>query len=245
MTTVRLDHVAAQLEGLEETIIHRFIDRAQFVRNAPAYERGSSGFLGEDQRSLFELRLRSQELMDAEFGRFQVPEERPFSKDLPAPRRAVALPPTILNLPHFDAVNLCPSILSAYLPFVGKLCAPGIDEQFGSSVELDVYALQAIARRIHFGAMYVAEVKFRSNAAAYRLLIKAEDRDELLRLLTRPEVEANIIKRVGEKVRYIQAHVNRAVRKLIDEEVVLEFYRDAVIPLTKEGELRYLSERVL
>ncbi len=183
--------------------------------------------------------------MDAEFGRFQVPEERPFSIDLPVPRREVALPPTILQLPHFDAVNLCPAILAAYLPFVREFCAPGIDEQFGSSVEHDVYALQAIARRIHFGAMYVAEVKYRSNTSAYRLLIQAGDRDELMRLLTRPDVEANIIKRVGEKVHYIQAHVNRAVRKLIDEDVVLEFYRDTVIPLTKEGEVRYLTERVL
>lgn len=243
MTTIRLDHVAAQLEGLEETIIHRLIDRAQFARNLPVYEPGRSGFAGDPPESLFELRLRLQETMDAEFGRFHVPEERPFSKGLPASRREVTLPPTILRLPDFDAVNLTQEIRGAYLPFVRRFCSEGIDDQFGSSVEHDVYALQAISRRIHFGAMYVAEVKYRANAPAYRLLIQVEDRTALMAQLTRPEVEQNIIRRVRDKVRYIQAHVNTAVRTRIEEDAVLEFYRDTIIPLTKEGEVRYLIAR--
>ncbi len=243
MTTIRLDHVAAQLEGLEETIIHRLIDRAQFVQNLPVYEPGKSGFPGDPRESLFELRLRSQETMDAEFGRFHVPEERPFSRDLPASRRTVILPPTILRLSDFDAVNLTSEIRAAYLAFVRRFCAEGIDEQFGSSVEHDVHALQAISRRIHFGAMYVAEVKYRANTPGYRLLIEADDRSRLVAQLTRPEVEENIIRRVRDKVRYIQAHVNGAVRTRIDEDAVLEFYRDTIIPLTKEGEVRYLISR--
>ena len=245
MTDVRLDHVAAQLEGLEETIIHRLVDRAQFSQNLQVYEAGKSGFSGEPARSLFSLRLFSQESMDAEFGRFQVPEERPFSTGLPAARRVVNLPPSLLVLPDFEAVNLTQEILAAYLPFIRRFCAEGTDRQFGSSVEHDIYALQAISRRIHFGAMYVAEVKYRAETAAYRPLIQAGDRDGLIALLTRPEVEANIVRRVGDKVRYIQAGVNRAVRVLIDNEAVLELYRDTIIPLTKEGEVRYLLARPL
>ena len=59
----------------------------------------------------------------------------------------------------FEAVNLSADILSAYRAMVPRICPPGDDGQYGSSVEHDVHALQAIAHRIHYDAMYVAEAK--------------------------------------------------------------------------------------
>ena len=38
-----LDTIAAHLEGLEETIISKLIDRAQFAQNLVVYEQGKSG----------------------------------------------------------------------------------------------------------------------------------------------------------------------------------------------------------
>ena len=87
MSTLNLSTIAAQLEGLEETIIQKLIDRAQFAANAAAYRPGESGFASAGDKSLFDLRLRYQEEMDAAFGRFKVPEERPFHSDLPDPHR--------------------------------------------------------------------------------------------------------------------------------------------------------------
>jgi len=55
--TPNLDKIATDLEGLEETIIARLIDRAQFRRNRLAYQPGKSGFKGETELSLFALRL--------------------------------------------------------------------------------------------------------------------------------------------------------------------------------------------
>jgi chorismate mutase len=78
-----LNRIAAQLEGLEETIIHKLLDRAQFLSNDVVYRVGESGFEGEPHQSLFTLRLRYQEEMDAVFGRFCVPEERPYTQGLP------------------------------------------------------------------------------------------------------------------------------------------------------------------
>ena len=57
MITPDLDKIATDLEGLEETIIARLIDRAQFRRNRPTYQPGKSGFTGEGALSLFALRL--------------------------------------------------------------------------------------------------------------------------------------------------------------------------------------------
>ena len=244
MQSLDLGLVAAQLEGLEETIINKLLDRAQFAANGAAYDPRGSGFSGVGDRSLFDLRLRYQEEMDAAFGRHKVPEERPFHTDLPEPRRAVTLPPSPLSPEAAGAVNLTPEIVRRYREFIPLLCEAGDDGQYGSSVEHDVLAIQALGRRIHFGALYVAESKFRRDPDAFTAAAVPANRDALMKLITREDVEERILRRVSEKVNYVQASVNPAVRKLVDPEVVLRLYRDAIIPLTKEGQIDYLLARV-
>ena len=190
-----LDVIAANLEALEETIIARLIDRAQFAENTVAYEKGKSNFEG-DKRSLFDLRLRAQEEMDAFFGRYCMPEERPFTADLPDPWRKVDRPETGLMVDDYDRVSVACQILEHYLSFVGRLCKEGDDEHYGSSVEHDVSILQATARRIHYGARYVAESKFRGKPKEYTALIEEKNTDALMQLLTRREVEERILERV-------------------------------------------------
>jgi chorismate mutase len=143
-----------------------------------------------------------------------------------------------------DAINLGGKIMAAYLRLVPRICRPGKDGHFGSSVEHDVYALQAIARRIHYGALYVGESKFRSDPARYTKLMHAKDRRGMLALLTRKDVEEKIIARIRGKVAAAQAKVNRGIRHVIDAREILRFYRDCIIPLTKEGEVLYLFNRV-
>jgi chorismate mutase len=193
--------------------------------------------------SLFELRLRSQERMDAQFGRFCVPEERAFTRHLPIPRRKVDLPDSGLFCKDFNVVNLTGELLSAYRVLLPRLCASGIDGHFGSSVEHDVYSLQAISRRVHYGALYVAECKYRSDPDTYRDMIDAGDKRALLSMLTRKSVEDAIVARVREKVAYAQARTNRKARVVVDPDIVVKFYRDHIIPLTKKGEVAYLLNR--
>ncbi len=243
MITPDLDKIAADLEGLEETIIARLIDRAQFRRNLLAYQPGKSGFKGEAALSLFALRLKFQEEMDACFGRFSVPEERPFNKNLPDAKRIVRLPDHCLQLTDYNAVNLTDKILTSYLDLVPQICATGDDAQYGSSVEHDVYTIQAISRRIHYGAMYVGETKYLSDPATFRSAVDAKDTHTIETLLTRPEVERRILKRVEEKVTVLQAAAKADTRITIDPGVVRDYYAAYIIPLTKEGEIRYLLNR--
>ncbi len=243
MITPDLDKIATELEGLEETIIARLIDRAQFKRNHPAYQPGKSGFKGETELSLFALRLKFQEEMDACFGRFAVPEERPFNKDLPDAKRVVRLPDNCLRLADYNVVNLTDKILASYLDLVPQICVAGDDAQYGSSVEHDVYAIQAISRRIHYGAMYVGETKYLSDPARFGIAVAAKDIDTLETLLTRPAVEQRILQRVEEKVRVLQAAAKVDTRITIDPGVVKAYYADYIIPLTKEGEILYLLNR--
>jgi chorismate mutase len=245
MNNVSLELVAARLEGLEETIITKLIDRAQFRRNAVAYQPGRSGFEDAGNESLFELRLRYQEEIDAVFGRFTVPEERPFSRDLPSPKRRVHPPNNPLRIEDYDRVNLTPQITAEYLSLLDELCPEGDDAQYGSSVEHDVFAVQAISRRIHFGAFYVAESKFRAEADKYRSLIEAGNAGGIETALTRKEVEQRVLHRVSEKVQRLQSRVNTAVRTRIDPGLVLRFYRSVIIPLTKQGEVTYLLARTI
>jgi chorismate mutase len=243
MISTDLSLVAAQLEGLEETIIHRLIDRAQFCANAPAYAPGASGFAGEKEASLFELRLRKQEEMDAEFGRFEVPEERPFHHDLPEARRKVRLPELPLSLDDYGRIGLTGEIVEGYLEHLNDIAREGDDGQYGSAVEHDVAAIQAIARRIHYGSLYVAESKYRKDPEGLQELVDREEREHLLEKLTRPEVESAILERVSAKVSFIQERVNLRVRFRLSPEPVLGLYRDLIIPLTKEGQVRYLFHR--
>ncbi len=238
-----LDKIAADLEGLEETIIARLIDRAQFRQNLMVYQPGKSGFTGETELSLFALRLKFQEEMDACFGRFAVPEERPFNQNLPDAKRIVRLPDNCLRLANYNVVNLTGKILASYLDLVPRICAAGDDAQYGSSVEHDVYAIQAISRRIHYGAMYVGESKYLSDPEAFRKAIDAEDSGTLETLLTRPAVEQRILRRVHEKVTVLQAAAKVDTRITIDPGVVRAYYAAHIIPFTKEGEILYLLNR--
>jgi chorismate mutase len=243
MAELNLDHIASRLEGLEETIIHKLIDRAQWCVNDTAYLSGMSGFAGNDSRSLFELRLFYHEEMDAKFGRFCVPEERPFNGSLPTPQREVNLPETGLHIRDFDCVNFAQAVLSSYRLLLPKICPQGDDGQYGSSVEHDVYAVQAIARRLHYGALYVAESKYRGDPHGYAQLIKEKDSEALLAKLTRKEVEDKIVARVKDKVRQAQIKINKSVRNLVKPEPIIVYYRDFLIPLTKQGQILYLLNR--
>lgn len=238
-----LPAITARLEGLEETIISKLIDRAQFKLNESVYNPGQSGFTGKSRHSLLTLRLRSQERMDAEFGRFVIPEERPWSKRLPSPRRAIDLGDTSLAIADFNVINLTSAILERYIQFVRTICKTGDDGQYGSSVEHDVYAIQAIARRIHYGSFYVGESKFRGEPDVYCALAVDRNLDAIIRKLTRKDVEERILERIRDKTATAQVQANPHVRNIIDPETMVTFYRDTIIPLTKKGEALYLLHR--
>lgn len=244
MASINLETITATLEGLEETIIYRLLDRAQFKENKVVYTPGKSGFEGAEGRDcLFELRLRYHERMDSVFGRFCVAEERPFCDHLPEQKRKVTITDTFLKLGNYDVVNLTREIKKMYIESIDRFCIAGDDGQYGSSVEHDVYALQALSRRVHYGAMYVAETKYQGNPELYQRLINSRDTHGMDALLTRKDVEDKIIERVREKVMRIQGFVNQTVRRIVDPDVFISLYRNRIIPLTKKGEIIYLLNR--
>ncbi len=241
--TLSLETIASRLAGLEETLIYKLLDRAQFAGNPGAYTPGRSGFVPTEQGSLFDLRLRFQETLDTQFGRYRIPEERPFHLDLPEPRRVPPQAETGLTIADLESINVSPAIRTAYLALLPRLCGTSDDGQWGSSVEHDVICLQALGRRIHYGALYVGESKYREDPARFSALVAARDEAGLLAAITRAEVEERVLARVRSKVEAIQSVSDPALRRLADPAAVVDFFRASIIPLTKEGEIRYLLQR--
>lgn len=238
-----LEAVVQKLASLEEAILMKLVDRCQFAHNEAVYIPGQSGFSPPECASLLELRLLQQESMDAQFGRYLVPEERPFYSGLPPARRRVTVLDPELHIRDLETINLSGRILVSYLELLRQICKPGDDGHHGSAVEHDVICLQAIARRIHFAACYVAESKYQQDPNGFQALIEAQDVEGLRQRLTRAEVEEEVVQRVGRKLRAIQQGSDPANRYIVAVEPVQLYFRDWIIPLTKEGEIRYLLQR--
>lgn len=241
--TLRLETIAAHLAGLEETLIYKLLDRAQFAGNPGAYRPGQSRFRPNEVASLFELRLQHQEKLDTLFGRYLIPEERPFCVGLPPSRRVPPQAASGLVIRDLETVNVTGPIRGDYLALLPRLCGDEDDGQWGSAVEHDVICLQALARRIHYGALYVGESKYREAPEKFDALVAAGDDPGILAAITRAEVEEKVLSRVKAKVQAVQSVSDPTLRRLVDPQLLVEFFRATIIPLTKEGEVRYLYQR--
>jgi len=242
-----LKKVVCHLESIEKRVISLFLERAQFRRNRAAYQKGRSGYKGIDGESLLDIRLLKYEISDAEDGRYTMPEEVSFNKDLPPPKRKVSRGKADrysgVVLEEGNRVDLSRQIFSSYIEFLDHLCVHGDDEQHGSATEWDIPALRALSERIHYGAMYVAECKFNMDPEGCAELIRKKDREGLKKKLRRPEIELAILKRVRLKAEDMQKDENPDVRRIISPDIIVRFYRNSIIPLTLDGEVEYLLHK--
>ncbi|MBN1444465.1 MAG: chorismate mutase, partial [Planctomycetes bacterium] len=223
-----------ELEYLEGEIINKLVDRAQFALNAGIYS---------SRPSALDEWLELLERPYAVLGRFSVPEERPFTRDLPPPRRTftggVGIPVAEFR------VNLNEEIRKAYVGFLPEICANADDDHFGSSIEYDFMALRAISKRIHFGAYYIAAGKYCREPDALRPFIERRDLAGTMAALTSDRKEEEIVARIGAKARRMQAAVHPfrpSWRTQVDPEAIVRFYRDTIIPLTKRGQALFLLD---
>jgi chorismate mutase len=166
---VRLEDIAGRLQGLEETLIYKLLDRAQFAHNPEVYQKGKSGFSGQGTQHLFWHQAPPSGKTGILLWPIPYPRGEAFHRPPPAPGRNPLGWDHPLPLQDLEKVNVTADLLSAYLPFVARICVPGDDRQHGSSVEHDVMALQAISARVHYGAFYVAESKYLGQPKEYRI----------------------------------------------------------------------------
>lgn len=235
-----LGHIRNVLTRLEETIIFGIIERAQFLQNAIIYQpRGVGPQLGDE--SLLGFLLHECECSHAKVRRYTSPDEYPFYDGLPAP----VLPGLQYDNPlRPNRVNLNPEIRHAYetemIPF---FCAPGDDRQWGSSAVNDVYLLQALSKRIHYGK-FVAEGKCRARPDVFGECIRRGDAEGLRALITEEAVERRVLERVFHKATvYGQEFESGTGHSKVDPETVRALYARWIIPLNKKVQVLYLLER--
>jgi chorismate mutase len=139
-------------------------------------------------------------------------------------------------------INLIENIKERYLDLLNIICEKGDDDEYSATSQADIEVMVAVSKRIHYGSFYVAESKFLSNSKNYIEAVKT-GKEAVIELLTRRDKEEKIIARVTKKLDKIQAIYTSKFRKKIVAKTIGNFYKDTIIPFTKEGEATYLLRR--
>jgi chorismate mutase len=254
-----LESIRETLIRQEETIIFALIERAQFRRNPAIYDPSSasviysSGTLLDDQGdrvSLLQWMLTETEKLHAKIRKYTSPEEHAFFPGtLPDPILPALNFPALITAESKRVSDVNPEILRWYQDkILLRMCVDGDDEQYGSSAMCDMACLQALSRRIHYGK-FVAESKYLDNPAGYQELVKKEDTKGIIELLTNVEVEKKVIRRAYAKASTygqdigVQGPIMESTGYKVDPMLIADIYRDMIIPLTKDVEVRYLYSR--
>lgn len=231
----------------EETIIFALIERAQYRKNYAIYDpkRTYLRNVYGAPLSFLEWMLIETEKLHAKVRRYTSPEEHPFFPAfLPAPILPELKYPEIL-IAGKNIVNVNAEVMRWYVEkIIDRLCLSGDDEQHGSSVLCDITAMQALSRRVHYGK-FVAESKFLKSPEEFTRLVKEGNATGIVALLTNVEVERRVLRRAFVKAsRYGQDITGDTPGYKVEPQLIADIYRDMIIPLTKDVEVRYLYHRV-
>ncbi|KAJ1381465.1 Chorismate mutase, AroQ class, eukaryotic type [Sesbania bispinosa] len=244
-----LNSVREALVRQEDTIVFGLIERAKFPINSHTYDEKYAeikDFCG----SLVDFLVKSTEAVQAKAGRYKNPEENPFFPENLPPSIVPSYPFTQILHPGAASININKSIWKLYFHEMLPLFVDsGDDGNYAQTAAGDLTLLQAISRRIHYGK-FVAEVKFRDSPQDYEPLIRAKDREGLMKLLTFESVEEMVRKRVEKKAMVFGQDIslnndgdNNGKHKF-DPSVASRLYQKWIIPLTKEVQVEYLLRRL-
>lgn len=182
--------------------------------------------------------------------RYESPDEHPFTPrdQLPKPLLPALDYPSLLH-PH--GINVNDAILAFYshdiVPAITRHCANEDDQNYGSAATRDLEVLQNMSRRIHYG-MFVSESKFRECPADFVPHILNPNPEKLLALITKPAVEAALLVRLAKKAQLYGSELDSKgelipAKSKIDTEEIVRLYKDRIIPLTKEVEVRLIETK--
>ncbi|GFY84882.1 chorismate mutase 1 [Actinidia rufa] len=245
-----LEGIRHSLIRQEDTIIFSLLERAQFCFNADTYNPKSfvmDGFHG----SLVDFMVKETEKLHARVGRYKSPDEHPFfPNDLPDPILPPLQYPQVLH-PVADSININNEVWDMYFrDLLPRLVKEGDDGNCGSAAVCDTLCLQVLSKRIHYGK-FVAEAKFQAAPDEYVAAITAQDRTQLMDLLTYPAVEEAIKRRVETKAKTYGQELTVNVEEdgadpvyKIKPTLVADLYGDWIMPLTKEVQVEYLLRRL-
>jgi chorismate mutase len=187
--------------------------------------------------------LLETEKLHSKVRRYTSPEEHPFYPALlPSPILPELHYPQQVLLKGKSAIDVNSEVMRWYVEkIIDRLCVPGDDEQHGSSVLCDITALQALSRRVHYGK-FVAESKFLKDPETYTKLVHDNNVTGIVDMLTNVEVERRVLRRAFVKAStYGQDITGQSDGYKVEPRLIADIYRDMIIPLTKDVEVRRRS----
>ena len=213
---------------MEDSIIFDLFERTQFKSNLAIYLPGVIQMPRPDL-SFFDFLFYGTERLHAMVGRYNHSQEHSFFKNLPETQIKRVMEDSPIKQVN---INVNSRIKEMYLQAIRSICESGDDKHYGSTALCDIKTLQDLSRRIHFGT-YVAESKFQQEPEKYTELIKGKDVESILEALTNNGVEESIFERVREK----------GEKYDVNPEFIVSFYKDKIIPFTKDVEIEYFMKR--
>jgi chorismate mutase len=166
-----LDAMREDLIRMEETIIFSLIERAQFKRNDAIYQ--PRAVTDKFDETFLDYFLIETERVHSRMRRYTSPDEHAFF-----PERLVPPSLPLLSFPPIvkpNRLNYNNKVKTLYLEkIVPGICKVGDDNQYGSSAQADIIALQAISKRVHYGK-FVAEAKFQEKPQLFAQLIRNKE----------------------------------------------------------------------
>eukprot|EP00041_Stephanoeca_diplocostata_P037357 m.1409480 g.1409480 ORF g.1409480 m.1409480 type:complete len:959 (+) comp25022_c1_seq68:236-3112(+) len=238
----------------EETIIFALIERAQFGVNPKVYAKDSGAGLGASEEfaranangSFLDFMLMETEKLHSLVRRYTAPDEQAFfPEQLPKPILPTRLSAEMSLVPN--SININRKIKAVYVNrILPQMCTTQDDKNYGSSAVTDIAALQALSKRIHYGK-FIAEAKFQANEEKYSKLIAAHDAVGLMAELTKPTVEKQVLERVRLKASTYGSDPQQSSDKRdykVAPDLIMQLYKDFVMPLTKEVQVAYLLQRL-
>lgn len=216
------------LDTLANEIVIALKRRSRFPQNQPVYQPGLVA--GAADISLLQYELLAAEKNHAELGRYAYAAQDSFND------MSHVTPVIKRNKPQ-SAVKPMPSgvgqkIIDFYLEWVGKACAPGIEENsFGETVTTDVLTLLAVMERVNLGKV-VAESKLQEQPQEF--LATGGDREAMLSLIVRPDRQDKVFDLAKEL----------ALRYEVPETHVISIF-EFMVATTIDIEVDYLRVRLI
>ncbi|MBW2981459.1 hypothetical protein KY343_01135 [Candidatus Woesearchaeota archaeon] len=244
---INLQDLRVRLDQLTEQIISGLKDRSRFPLNKGVFiDEFSDGY------SWLEYRLKKEQDMDSEFGRYEFLDQYPigFRKDqLVKPKMKREIPQ--LDVKTFP-LNMGEKIMDFYINMVMSLCIDGEDKSlYGETARCDARNILMYQERIDGIGREVAQSKIDNNPGIVGLKTYEEIKDSLIF----PRRERKVIRKavkIARRYELIQPrwHI-RTYRRLIGSsdsnqryvspEFIEKFFR-GLIDLTVEAEIKYIKK---
>ncbi len=225
---IKLDEIRSKLVQLEDAIIVSLFDRSQYALNEIIYTIKGPG-VPHSNSTFFDFLFEGTERLHASAGRYLDHEERPFFAN--TPKESLIERESIITGVTKE-LDYTKKVRDLYFDNLPKICKGGDDGAYGRAAIADIEALQRISRRVHMGEQ-VAEAKYQENPSLYSGLIDRRDVKGILNNLTNLTVEENIYNRVFKK----------GERYGINPRFIANFFKEQLIPLTKDIEIEYFLGR--